>query len=139
MKILLVAASMLGALITLSACSSDSGDVQGASQGYEENASVGNSDFDESILPGDFPRKLIPDSYSVASYNKMGGFEGATFEAERPVEDTIIHYIGVLGESAVSIDPGDGGRTAQWHTTPWAIAFMADGRNTIVSFSRAGT
>ena len=134
---------VLGVLLALGGCGGGeeedalSADEERAAPAYEENESTGTSDFDESVLPDDFPRNLIPESYDVASYNKIGEFEGAAFETEQPVDDAISKYIEVLGEPAINIDAGgDDGRTAQWHTTPWAVAIMEDRGGAIVSFSR---
>ncbi len=133
LRCFLLAASVL----VLSACGS--GDAQNGD--LEVDSSEGSAafdvEFDESQLPGDFPKELIPQEYSSAAYTQLGGIEGATFENADPVTVSIQSYTERLGEPTISTDAGDGDRLAQWHTAPWMVGVMGNESETIVSVTRA--
>jgi hypothetical protein len=121
------------ALLVLAGCGSpDESDYDD-----DEYASVESADFDESTLPEDFPRELIPASYHNGAYVKLGQVESASFENGENVEETIRHYTGLLGEPASLLD-GDGtDAIAQWRTTPWAVSVIGNDGESIIGFTKA--
>ena len=119
--------------LAVSACGAGDSESVGAEDDVEFEL---NTVFDKSQLPADFPLNLIPLVYDTGSYTQLGNVDGASFESRRPVEESISYYTGVLGEPTISVDAGDGDRTAQWHTSPWAIAVMGNEGESIVGISR---
>ena len=96
----------------------------------------GSPSFDESQLPADFPRDLIPGDYDSADYASLGQVTSAVFENRTPVAETIDQYIALLGEPDLNVDTGDGDRSAQWNTKPWTVGILGDDSESIIGFSK---
>lgn len=110
---------------------------------FEQDSDAGavEDGIDLSDLPDDFPRELMPPTYDKADYLDMSvvnGTRGTTFESTAPVQGSIDHYTGLLGEPKINVDSGDGDRLVQWHTSPyppWIVAVMGNAGETIVTVS----
>lgn len=93
-------------------------------------------------LPQDFPRELIPESYSSMHYMDMkhiNGTETVAFESTEAVEDSIQHYVELLGDPTVSVEGDDGEWNANWHSTPWPpwiVGVLGNEGETFVSVSK---
>ena len=118
--------------LLLAACGGGSDDVDVA----DGAGMSGSGDFDESQLPADFPKDLIPGDYDSGVFTTLGQVQSAVFENRTPVGDTIDRYVELLGKPEISSDAGDGDRTVQWHTKPWALSIIGNDGESIVSFSR---
>lgn len=120
------------ACLMLAACG-DQNDT-GADEGEYQNGD--SSAFDESQLPDDFPRQLIPEVYSSGVYAKLDGIESVSFESDEPVEKTIERYNDLLGDPALRVSDDGSKATAQWRTPPWEVSVIGNEGESIVGFSR---
>ena len=92
--------------------------------------------FDESQLPGDFPRHLIPPNYDAGNYLELGQIATASFESGRPVGETIEYYVERIGEPVQITGNDQSERVAQWDTTPWILSVIGKEDESIVAFSK---
>jgi hypothetical protein len=123
--------ALVAAIVLLVACGGD-----------DSGLAANDSGIDESQLPEDFPRELVPPSYDRIEYVDMrafGSIESASFESDDAVSIAIDHYVGLLGEPTISTGSGDGDRISQWQSTPfppWMLAVIGNDGETIVTVSK---
>lgn len=97
---------------------------------------------DMTQLPEDFPRELIPENYSSMHYMDMkhiNGTETVAFESSDPVNDSIQHYVELLGDPTVNVEGDDGQWNANWHSTPWPpwiVGVMGNEGESLISVSK---
>ena len=124
------------AMLALAAC----GGSDDASQDeYDAEYFMPDETFDESQLPADFPRDLVPPDYHAGGFVELGQVTGASFESTAAVEDSIDHYTKLLGEPLMDIQSGDGDRMVQWRDTPyepWIVAVIGNDGESIISISK---
>lgn len=124
------------ALLSLVACGG------GDDESYDEDDSgyvASQEAFDESELPTDFPRDLIPPDYHTGGYAELGEVSGASFESSAPVQESIDYYTELLGEPKLAVDSGDGDRLVQWHETPyppWVVGVLGNDGESVISVSK---
>jgi len=122
-------------LIALSACGDEEEDavVDDFSVSAPGNSSA--SDFDESQLPDDFPRRLIPRDYASGVYTQLGQAQTASFESEADVDEMVTYYKDLVGEPALD-HVGDGQRTAQWDVSPWMLSVIGSADEAVIGITK---
>lgn len=143
MKMRLAVALATG-LLTLAACGGDDGGSDGGS-GVESDdpaavtdneTGAGESGFDESTLPDDFPRDLIPPSYDFGTYTELGATRTGSFESTTPVDESIAHYTGLLGEPTLAVEGEAGERSVQWQESEWLVSVIGKADESIIGISK---
>ena len=94
------------------------------------------NDFDESQLPADFPRDLIPPDYQTGNYIELGSVATASFESGTPIAETVEHYTALVGEPSLDNESADAERTAQWDVSPWVLSAVGSASESIIGISK---
>ena len=111
------------------------GGADGDGAGADEGNTGGAGGFDESTLPDDFPRELIPPSYDQGSYLDATNNRTASFESGDPVTGTVDHYTGLLGDPTLVTEGEDGEVLAQWQDGPWIVSVVGGPSESLVGIS----
>ena len=123
-------------LVSCGGDDSDGDDTGGSTEESDGGSAAADSDFDESTLPDDFPRDLIPTSYDTGSFLNLADSQSAGFESGVPVEDTIAHYQGLLGDPTLAVEGEEGQRTAQWEESGWLVSVVGSPDESLVGIAR---
>jgi len=94
------------------------------------------SAFDESQLPPDFPRNLIPPGYESAASMELGNVLTISFEDDAPINNTIERYVQLLGEPRFDNENPARQRTAQWEVAPWMLTVIGSEDESIIGFTK---